>query len=68
MDNLTKKIYFPAFLGVALLVVLYNIQIRVDESVTDINLIYRRIETPAKFILNGYLGHFFNFKYYYSIF
>jgi hypothetical protein len=63
MDNLIKKIYLSAFLGVALLVVLYNIQIRVDESVADINLIYRRIETPAKLLLNGYLGHFFNFKY-----
>jgi hypothetical protein len=63
MSNLTKKIYLPAFLGVILLLVLYNIQIHIDESVTDINLIYRRIETPTKLLLNGYLGHFFNFKY-----
>lgn len=63
MINLTKKIYLPAFLGVILLLVLYNIQIHIDESATDINLIYRRIETPTKLLLNGYLGHFFNFKY-----
>jgi hypothetical protein len=63
MSNLTKKIYLPAFLGVALLLVLYYIQIHIDERVTDINLIYRRIETPTKLLLNGYLGHFFNFKY-----
>lgn len=63
MNNLTKKIYLPAFLGLALLLVLYYIQIHIDERVTDINLIYRRIETPTKLVLNGYLGHFFNFKY-----
>lgn len=63
MSNLTKKIYLPLFLGVTLLLVLYRIQIQVDETVTDINLIYRRIETPTKLLLNGYLGHFFNFKY-----
>jgi hypothetical protein len=63
MSNLTKKIYLPVFLGVILLLVLYNIQIHIDQSVKDINLIYRRIETPTKLLLNGYLGHFFNFKY-----
>lgn len=45
------------------LAVLYSIQTEIDESVKDVNLIYRRIETPVKFWLNGYLGHFFNFKY-----
>jgi hypothetical protein len=58
-----NKIYLFLTLGIILLVVLYNIQIKVNESVSDVNLIYRRIETPTKLLLNGYLGHFFNFKY-----
>jgi hypothetical protein len=57
------RIYFYLFIGILFLSVLYSIQTKIDQSVTDVNLVYRRIETPAKFLLNGYLGHFFNFKY-----
>ena len=58
-----SKVYFYLIIGILFLVVLYSIQTKIDESVKDVNLIYRRIETPTKFLLNGYLGHFFNFKY-----
>lgn len=61
------KLYLYIFLSIAFIAVVYYFQTQVDETVTDVNLIYRRIETPVKFWLNGYLGHFFNFKYLGSI-
>jgi hypothetical protein len=63
MNNKLKNIYIPIFLFFLVIGILYILQVRVDENINDINLIYRRIETPAKLWLNGYLGHFFNFKY-----
>lgn len=57
------KIILFAFLSAIFLSVLYYFQFQVNKNTTDPNLIYRRIDTPVKFLLNGYLGHFFNFKY-----
>jgi hypothetical protein len=63
MERSTSKNYILVATIVLFYVVLYAIQVHTDKSITDINLIYRRIETPGKLLLNGYLGHFFNFKY-----
>jgi len=63
MSEASKKIYIPASFVILFLCILYAVQLHNDKTITDINLIYRRIETPSKFLLNGYLGHFFNFKY-----
>jgi hypothetical protein len=57
------KLYLYIFLSLAFICIVIFFQTQVDETVTDINLIHRRIETPIKFWMNGYLGHFFNFKY-----
>ncbi len=61
------KLYLYIFLSLVFICVVYFFQTQVDETVTDVNLIHRRIETPIKFWMNGYLGHFFNFKYLGSI-
>jgi len=57
------KLYLYIFLSLAFICIVNFFQTQVDETVTDVNLIHRRIETPIKFWMNGYLGHFFNFKY-----
>jgi hypothetical protein len=57
------KLYLSIFLSLVFISLIYFFQAQVDETVTDVNLIHRRIETPIKFWMNGYLGHFFNFKY-----
>ncbi|MFN4234439.1 MAG: hypothetical protein ACK4IK_06495 [Bacteroidia bacterium] len=61
------KLYLYIILSLAFICLVYFFQAQVDETVTDVNLIHRRIETPIKFWMNGYLGHFFNFKYLGSI-
>lgn len=61
------KLYLYIILSLAFISLVYFFQSQVDETVTDVNLIHRRIETPIKFWMNGYLGHFFNFKYLGSI-
>jgi hypothetical protein len=43
--------------------VVYYFQLQAPSADSDINMVYRRIDTPMRFWLNGYLGHFFNFKY-----
>jgi hypothetical protein len=60
--NVKWLVFYTALLIIIISIINY-FQIQSDESVSDINLIYRRIETPIKLWLNGYLGHFFNFKY-----
>jgi hypothetical protein len=63
MERSTLRNYILVATIVLFYAVLYAIQVHSDKTITDINLIYRRIETPGKLLLNGYLGHFFNFKY-----
>jgi len=43
--------------------ILLYFQITRSFSSGDVNMVYRRIDTPARFILNGFLGALLNFKF-----
>jgi len=59
-----KHRLFLLMTGILLIVgLLYFFQVFEHRASTDINLILRRIETPYKAWLNGYLGFFFNVKF-----
>ncbi|MCI5058598.1 MAG: hypothetical protein MRY83_20975 [Flavobacteriales bacterium] len=58
-----NRLYILIIIGLVIIAVVHALEIPVDRSVEDINMIYRRLETPTKMWLNGYLGHFFNFKF-----
>jgi hypothetical protein len=62
---MNKRLLLFALVSFILLVMaaVYSIQTASHPEVEDVNLIHRQIETPLKFWLNGYLGHFFNFKF-----
>ncbi|MFN5386413.1 MAG: hypothetical protein ACK5CO_06265 [Bacteroidota bacterium] len=43
--------------------ILLYLQTTKSFSSGDVNMVYRRIDTPARFILNGFLGALLNFKF-----